>query len=55
LRVGLYNGIWQSVRVLARLLYRIEIVGGIPQSACIVAANHESLLDPIPFNTAYVG
>ena len=46
MRLGLYRGIWQSVRLLARPLYRIEIVGRIPQSACVVAANHESLLDP---------
>jgi len=32
--------------VLARLLYRIEIVGRVPPGACVVAANHESLLDP---------
>ncbi len=34
------------VRVLARLLYRIEIVGRVPPGACVVAANHESMLDP---------
>ena len=34
------------MRLLARLLYRIEIVGRIPPGACVVAANHESLLDP---------
>ena len=34
------------VRVLARLLYRIEIVGRVPPGPCVVAANHESLLDP---------
>ena len=32
--------------MLARLLYRIEIVGRVPPGACVVAANHESLLDP---------
>ena len=32
--------------LLARLLYRIEIVGRLPPGACVVAANHESLLDP---------
>jgi 1-acyl-sn-glycerol-3-phosphate acyltransferase len=32
--------------VLARLLYRIEIVGRVPPGPCVVAANHESLLDP---------
>ena len=31
---------------LARLLYRIEIVGAVPRGPVIVAANHESLLDP---------
>ena len=30
----------------ARLLYRIEIVGSVPSGPVIVAANHESLLDP---------
>ena len=30
----------------ARLLYRIEIVGSVPPGPVIVAANHESLLDP---------
>jgi 1-acyl-sn-glycerol-3-phosphate acyltransferase len=34
------------VRVLARLLYRIEIAGRVPPGPVIVAANHESLLDP---------
>jgi 1-acyl-sn-glycerol-3-phosphate acyltransferase len=33
------------VRLLARLLYRLEIVGRVPPGPCIVAANHESLLD----------
>jgi 1-acyl-sn-glycerol-3-phosphate acyltransferase len=32
--------------VLARLLYRLEIVGSVPPGPVIVAANHESLLDP---------
>jgi 1-acyl-sn-glycerol-3-phosphate acyltransferase len=32
--------------VLARLLYRIEIVGSLPSGPVIVAANHESMLDP---------
>jgi 1-acyl-sn-glycerol-3-phosphate acyltransferase len=35
------------VRVLARLLYRIEIAGRIPPGPVVVAANHESLLDPL--------
>lgn len=34
------------MRVLARMLYRIEIVGTVPPGPAIVAANHESLLDP---------
>jgi 1-acyl-sn-glycerol-3-phosphate acyltransferase len=46
LRVGLYNGIWYPVRLLARVLWRIELVGRIPPIACVVVANHESLLDP---------
>lgn len=33
------------VYVLARVLYRIEIAGRVPPGACVVAANHESLLD----------
>ena len=32
--------------VAARLLYRIEVVGSVPPGPVIVAANHESLLDP---------
>jgi 1-acyl-sn-glycerol-3-phosphate acyltransferase len=28
------------------VLYRIEIVGRVPPGPCVVAANHESLLDP---------
>ena len=32
--------------MLARLLYRIEIVGSVPSGPVIVAANHESMLDP---------
>ena len=34
------------MHVLARLLYRIEVVGRVPPGPCVVAANHESLLDP---------
>ena len=44
--VGLYRGVRGAVYVLARLLYRIEIVGRVPPGPCVVAANHESLLDP---------
>ena len=32
--------------LIARLLWRIEIVGRIPPGACVVTANHESVLDP---------
>jgi len=39
-------GIWRPVWLIARLLWRIEIVGEIPPGACVVAANHESVLDP---------
>jgi 1-acyl-sn-glycerol-3-phosphate acyltransferase len=46
LRVGLYYAIKSTVGVLARLLYRLQIVGHVPPGPCIVAANHESLLDP---------
>ena len=46
MHVGLYRGLRGAVYVLARLLYRIEIVGRVPPGACVVAANHESLLDP---------
>lgn len=46
MRVGLYRGIWPPVRILAALLWRIEIVGRIPPGPAVVAANHESVLDP---------
>lgn len=46
MRLGFYRRLWVAVRLVARLLYRIEIVGRIPPGACIVAANHESVLDP---------
>ena len=32
--------------MLARLLYRVEIAGTVPPGPVIVAANHESMLDP---------
>jgi 1-acyl-sn-glycerol-3-phosphate acyltransferase len=35
------------VRLLARLLYRIDVVGEAPAGACVLAANHESMLDPL--------
>jgi 1-acyl-sn-glycerol-3-phosphate acyltransferase len=46
LRVDLYLALRRIVHVLARLLYRIEIVGSVPPGPVIVAANHESMLDP---------
>jgi 1-acyl-sn-glycerol-3-phosphate acyltransferase len=46
LRVGLYLRVRALVFVLARLLYRIEVVGRVPPGPCVVAANHESFLDP---------
>ena len=36
----------RAAHVIARVLYRIEIVGSVPPGPVIVAANHESLLDP---------
>ena len=32
--------------IAARLLYRVRIVGTVPPGPCVVAANHESVLDP---------
>lgn len=46
MHLGFYRGTRGVVRVLARLLYRIEIAGRVPPGPCVVAANHESLLDP---------
>ena len=34
------------MHVLARLLFRVEIAGTVPPGPVIVAANHESMLDP---------
>lgn len=46
LHVGLYRAVrGVGVRPLARLLYRVEIVGRVPPGAAVVAANHESVLD----------
>jgi 1-acyl-sn-glycerol-3-phosphate acyltransferase len=42
----LYQAIWRPVWLIAKLLWRIEISGRIPPGPCIVAANHESVLDP---------
>lgn len=33
--------------LLARLLYRVEVVGTVYPGPCVVAANHESVLDPL--------
>jgi 1-acyl-sn-glycerol-3-phosphate acyltransferase len=44
--MSLYRAIWRPVWLIARLLWRIEISGTIPPGPCIVAANHESVLDP---------
>jgi 1-acyl-sn-glycerol-3-phosphate acyltransferase len=46
--LGLYRFVRDVlVRPLARLLWRIEIVGAVPPGPCIVVANHESVLDPL--------
>jgi 1-acyl-sn-glycerol-3-phosphate acyltransferase len=34
------------VRTLARLLYRLRVEGAVPAGPAILAANHESVLDP---------
>ena len=47
MHVDLYYAIKRLFRVLARLLYRVEVVGRVPPGPCIVVANHESLLDPL--------
>jgi 1-acyl-sn-glycerol-3-phosphate acyltransferase len=44
--VTLYRALRGVSLVLARLLYRIELVGTVPPGPCVVAANHESYLDP---------
>ena len=46
LRLGVYRFCREATRLLARLLYRVEIVGPPPPDPCILAANHESMLDP---------
>ena len=47
MRVGLYAGVHAVVRTLARLLYRIDIERApLPDSGLVLAANHESVLDP---------
>ena len=35
------------MHALFRLLYRLELAGRVPTGPCVVAANHESLLDPV--------
>lgn len=48
MRVGLYRAVWTLVRVLARLLYRLEVRGAAPASGpFVLAANHEAGLDAI--------
>jgi 1-acyl-sn-glycerol-3-phosphate acyltransferase len=47
LRIALYQGIRRPTHALFRLLYRLELDGRVPSGACVVAANHESLLDPV--------
>ena len=37
---------WRATSVAARLLYRLELGGRVPPGPCVVAANHESVLDP---------
>ena len=46
LRVNVYLACRRAAFLLARLLYRVEIVGPRPPGPCILAANHESMLDP---------
>ena len=46
MRVGFYFACRRAVHLLARLLYRVEIAGQVPAGPVVVAANHESLLDP---------
>ena len=42
----LYLWLRRLVRLVARVLWRIELVGRIPAGPCVVVANHESVLDP---------
>ena len=46
LRLGFYRGLRLATLLLARLLYRVRVVGALPSGPCVVAANHESVLDP---------
>ena len=46
LHVGLYRSVRLAALVVARALYRVRVDGSLPSEACIVAANHESILDP---------
>jgi 1-acyl-sn-glycerol-3-phosphate acyltransferase len=47
MRLGLYRVVHAVVRTLARLLYRLEVVGRpVPPGGAVLAANHESVLDP---------
>ena len=46
MHLAFYRGVWKLLWLLGKLLYRIEIVGRVPVGPCVVAANHESYLDP---------
>ncbi len=46
MHVGLYRFVRVATLVLARVLYRVRVVGSLPAEPCVVAANHESMLDP---------
>lgn len=48
MRVGLYRAVWTVVRLLARVLYRLEVRGAVPATGPLVlAANHEAALDAV--------
>lgn len=45
--LGAYAVVHLFVRTLARVLYRLEVTGApVPAGAAVLAANHESVLDP---------
>jgi 1-acyl-sn-glycerol-3-phosphate acyltransferase len=47
MRLGLYGVVHAVVRTLTRLLYRLEVSGApVPPGGAVLAANHESVLDP---------
>ena len=47
MRVGLYQGTRRPAWALFGLLYRLEVVGRVRPGPAVVAANHESVLDPV--------